>query len=297
MTERFTNGPVLVTGATGPHGGAVAAALLAAGRRVRALTRDPASAQAGKLAALGAELATGDLLEPGSLRNAMRGAAAVYAVTTPFGDGPQAEIRQGEQIIAAAAEADVPWLVLASVASADRATGVPHFEGKWQIEQRLRTSRRPHTVVAPTYFYENLGDLDDRIAAGELALPLPASRPLQQLALADLGAAVASMLDRREEFLGQRIELAADQPTPRQMADALSVAGGRAVSYRQVDIEEVVARSEDLAAMYRFLADTGYQVDIDNALARFPDVQWTTFAEWVIAGAGARPGTRARRLS
>lgn len=273
--------PVLVTGATGPHGGAVVRALLSAGRSVRALTRNPNAEKAQELAVLGAELVTGDLLDRDSMIEAMSDSVAVYAVTTPFGQDSAAETEQGEQIIAAASATRVPWLVLASVASANRASGVPHFESKWQIEQRLASSPVPHTVIAPTYFYENLGDLEKRIADGELALPLPASRPLQQIALADLGAAVTSLLTRQDEFLGQRIELAGDQPTPAQMAGALSAASGRPIGYRQTELDAVAARSSDLAAMYRFLADVGYQVDIPAVQARFPEVGWTSFADWV----------------
>jgi len=273
--------PALVTGATGPHGRAVTLALLSAGRPVRAFTRDPTSARAGELAVLGAELAKGDLLDAASLTEAMRGTSAVYAVTTPFGGGARAELAQGEQILAAAARAQVPWLVLASVASADRSSGVPHFESKWQIEQRLASAELPHTVVAPTYFYENLGDPREKIADGEVALPLPPDQPLQQIALADLGAAVASLLTRQREFIGQRIELAGDQPTPQQMADALSAAAARPVRYRQLSLDTIATRNPDLAAMYRFLTDTGYQVDVPAVQAQFPDVTWTTFTQWV----------------
>jgi uncharacterized protein YbjT (DUF2867 family) len=67
------DGPVLVTGATGPHGRAVVVALLAAGRRVRALTRNQGGPTAQQLGLLGAELAQGDLLDPESLRAAMTG--------------------------------------------------------------------------------------------------------------------------------------------------------------------------------------------------------------------------------
>jgi uncharacterized protein YbjT (DUF2867 family) len=140
MSAAPPEGPVLVTGATGPHGGAVAEALLAAGRRVRALTRDPSSVRARELGELGAEPVAGDLLDRESLLGAMRGASVTYAVTTPFADGEKGEIQQGEQILAAAREVEAPWLILASVASADRATGVPHFESKWMIEQRLSAS-------------------------------------------------------------------------------------------------------------------------------------------------------------
>jgi uncharacterized protein YbjT (DUF2867 family) len=152
-----------------------------------------------------------------------------------------------------------------------------HFESKAQIEQQLGATSIPYTIVAPTYFYENLGDLDEIIASGQLALPLPPARPLQQVALADLGALVVALLDRRDEFLGHRIEVAGDQPTLRQMADALSAASARPVRYQQID---PAARSGDIAAMYRYLEQTGYQVNIDDLRSRFPEVAWTSFADW-----------------
>ena len=113
MSESPEGRPVLVTGATGVHGGAVVRALLADGRAVRALTRDLGSARAAELQALNAQLVKGDLLDATSLAAAMSGVSAVYAVTTPFGDGPDGEIQQGEQLIAAASQTDVPWLILA----------------------------------------------------------------------------------------------------------------------------------------------------------------------------------------
>jgi uncharacterized protein YbjT (DUF2867 family) len=168
-----------------------------------------------------------------------------------------------------------------SVASADRQTAVPHFESKWQIERKLRAAQVPHTVIAPTYFFENLGDPGEVIATGELALPLDPTRPLQQVAPADLGALVAALVVRRHEFLGDRVEVAGDQPTPQQMAGALTAVSGRPVRYRRVALEHVAARSADLAAMYHFLEQIGYQVDISALRDRFQEVQSTNFATWV----------------
>jgi uncharacterized protein YbjT (DUF2867 family) len=277
---------VLVTGATGLHGGAVAHALLSAGHRVRAFTRDNRGERSRWLAGRGAELAVGDLLDTGSLVAAMRGTAAVYAVTTPFAAGEAAEIEQGAHIIAAAGEARVPWLILASVASADRSTGIPHFESKARIEERLRASGLPYSVVAPTYFYENLGDPAEIVAGGELALPLSPARPLQQVAAADVGALVVALLARRADFLGRRIEVAGDDPTPEQMASALSAAAGGRVTFEPIDL---AGRGGDIAAMYRYLDDTGYQVDITGLREQFPEVPWTSFARWAeerLDGAG-----------
>ena len=41
------------------------------------------------------------------------------------------------------------------------------------------------------------------------------------------------------------------------------------------------ASQVDLAALYRFLIGPGYEVDLAAVRARFPEVNWTTFARWV----------------
>jgi hypothetical protein len=162
---------------------------------------------------------------------------------------------------------------LASVAAADRAD-VPHFASKAQIETRLRATEVPWTVVAPSYFYENVLGARESIRRGVLSLPLPPGTPLHQLALGDLGAVVAAILVRRGEHLSQRVELAADAPTPEQMAAAFGV---RAV---QTPLETVADRSADLAAMYRFLAGPGYGIDVAAVRRRYPEVSFSSFAQW-----------------
>jgi hypothetical protein len=52
------------------------------------------------------------------------------------------------------------------------------------------------------------------------------------------------------------------------------------VRYRQTGLEEVAERSPDLAAMYRFLEQTGYRVDIGALRERFTEIRWTSFAAW-----------------
>jgi uncharacterized protein YbjT (DUF2867 family) len=84
---------VLVTGATGNQGGAVARLLLSRGHRVRGLTRKPESAAARKLKALGAEIATGDMEDRGSLAYAASGMDAFFCVSTPFDSGGPATDR------------------------------------------------------------------------------------------------------------------------------------------------------------------------------------------------------------
>jgi uncharacterized protein YbjT (DUF2867 family) len=262
---------VLVFGATGTQGGAVARELLSQAVPVMALVRDPRSERAHALAGLGAELVVGDLNDEWSLAQAFSTVPVAYAITTPFENGADAEVRQGDTIIRAATQAGLPWLILASVAAADRAP-VPHFRSKARIEAQLRATSVPWTVVAPSYFYENVLGASQSIAEG--VLPLPVHTPLHQVALRDLGAVVAAILDRRQEHLSVRIEIAADAPTPEEMAAAIGV---RAVETSRRVLAE---RNPNLAAMYTFLAGTGYGIDVVAVRARYPEVAWSRFADW-----------------
>ncbi|WP_432570728.1 NmrA/HSCARG family protein [Kineococcus sp. SYSU DK005] len=269
---------VLVLGATGGQGSAVTDELLAAGRSVRAMLRDPRSRRATLLAARGVQTVAGDLRDVDALASAMRGVESVFALTTPFESGPAAEIEQGTAIVAAAQRAGVPHLVFSSVASATAGTGVPHFETKAVIEAALGQSGVAHTIVAPTYFMDNaLGAVQD-LARGRLLLPMPVDQPLQQLARADLGRFVTAVLAEPSRFTGRRIELASDAPTPAQMADAFSEALGRRVVAGELPFDEDA--TGDMPAMWRFLRGHGYAVDVAALHAEGVLPRWTSFAQW-----------------
>ena len=87
--------PILVLAATGGQGGAVTDALLALDAPVRALVRDPGQGPTRRLAGRGAEVVAGSLDDRASLAAAMAGVAGVFALTTPFEAGVDAELRQG----------------------------------------------------------------------------------------------------------------------------------------------------------------------------------------------------------
>jgi uncharacterized protein YbjT (DUF2867 family) len=271
---------IAVLGATGGQGGAVVEALLEVGHSVRAVVRDPAGAKVHALVAAGVEVVPGELTDAVSLAAAFRGAAAAYALTTPFQDGLAAEVAQGTAIIEAAARASLPHLVMASVASADRDTGIPHFETKARIEQALTEADLPATVVAPTYFYDNaLGALQE-VAAGEITMALPADTPLQQVSRLDLGRVVAAIVAEPGRWIGHRVEIAADDPTPAQMARAVADAAGGPVTFRHIPLEPLRQSSPDMAAMFTYLTESGYHVDLAALRADFPGISWLSFADW-----------------
>ena len=102
---------VLVTGATGKQGGALARLLLKKGYRVRALTRNPDSPAAQELKRLGAELAVGNLEDRAAVERAAQGTNAIFAVSTPFEAGTEVETRQGVTVADAAKAAATKHLV------------------------------------------------------------------------------------------------------------------------------------------------------------------------------------------
>src|SRR5258705_12522749 len=86
---------VLVTGATGQQGGAVARALLSRGHRVKALTRKPDSDAARQLMSAGADLATADLGDTASALKAATGAGTAFLMVNSNEAGAAEETRPG----------------------------------------------------------------------------------------------------------------------------------------------------------------------------------------------------------
>ena len=101
---------ILVTGATGQQGGAVARALLAGGHKVRALTRKPDGEAARALAGKGAEVVRGDLDDVASLEKALAGAWGVFAVQNTWEAGVEGEEQQGKR--RSSARQGAAWAVL-----------------------------------------------------------------------------------------------------------------------------------------------------------------------------------------
>ncbi|MFF9847653.1 NmrA/HSCARG family protein [Streptomyces litmocidini] len=273
---------VAVTGATGAQGGATARSLLAAGHRVRALTRRPQSPAAETLRSLGAEVRYADFDDRPSLDAALAGADSLFAVTVFEEIGAEGEIRQGRALVDAAATARLGHVVLTSVAHSDRDTGVPHYESKRAVEDHLRASGTPWTVIGPAAFMDNYagGWTADGLREGTFAWPMPADRPLALVSSRDIGAFAALALGRRGDFTGRRIDIASDERTPGEMTGVLAAAVGRPISYEEVPLTHVRTRSTDLAAMFSYFTTTGLDVDVAGLRREFPEVGWQGFDDW-----------------
>ena len=275
---------VLVTGATGKQGGHLVRELLARGHAIRALTRKPESAAAAALTARGVTIVTGNFEDQGSLERVARGVDTVFAMSTPFESGVRTETREGINILRAASAAGVgvSHLVYSSVAGADRATGIPHFDSKFEVEKAIRRSGVPFTIVAPVFFMENfLADwMAAGIAKGSIAMALPATRRLQQIAVADIAQFTALVIERRGSFLGQRIDIASDELTGATAAAAISEASGRHIEYAALPIDAVRQQNGDLARMFEWFDRVGYDADVVGLRLLYPEVDWHRFSNW-----------------
>jgi uncharacterized protein YbjT (DUF2867 family) len=93
---------IVILGATGNQGGSVAQVFLQEPEwRVRAVTRNPASAKAQDLAARGAEVVQADLDSPSTLSSAFANANAIFAVSDfwgLFGDPANAAKANGQPL-------------------------------------------------------------------------------------------------------------------------------------------------------------------------------------------------------
>ncbi|MET8540372.1 NmrA family NAD(P)-binding protein [Kitasatospora sp. NPDC004799] len=275
--------PVAVTGATGAQGGATARALLRAGRPVRALTRDPGSAAAGELAALGAELVRADFDDPASLAIALDGTGALFAMSTPFGTDLDTEVRQGIALLdAARAAATVRHVVFTSATNADRSTGIPHFDSKHRIERHLAGLGLPWTVLGPAAFLDNYANdwTLESLRDGVFLLPMPPGTPLPVIAADTIGAFAAHVLARPEAYAGRRIDIASQWCTGEQIAAAISAASGRPIRVEEVPLAVVAGYSEDLAAMFRYFQEVGLTIDTATLHAEHPTIDWQPVDRW-----------------
>ena len=276
-TEKKT---FFIVGATGQQGGGVARNLLQQGQRVRVLTRNAAKAEA--LKTKGAEVFVGDVTDRAVLDSALKGVDGVFAMTTPFEAGMEAEVQQGKTLADAAKQANVPHFVFTSVGGADKNSGIPHFETKWQVEQYIQQLGLPSTILRPTFFMENFATFfREGIQQGNLVLPMKPETSLQMIAVQNIGEFGATALLDPKKFMGQQIELAGDNLTMPKIAQLLSQSTNRTITFQQMPNDQAeAAMGFDMATMFRWFNEVGYSGDIPKLRQQY-GISLITFSELI----------------
>jgi len=275
MSEKI----VLISGATGQQGGAVARSLAGKGFKLRGLTRKPEGEAAKKLSDLGVELVRGDLDDVDSLKAALKGVWGVFGVQNTWEAGVEKEEEQGIRLARLAREAGVAHYVYASVGSADEKTGIPHFDNKSRVEDVVRSlAFGSHFISRPVFFMENvLGPWflqGDKLMAG-----LKPDTKLQMVAVEDIGRIGAQAFVQSDKLNRREVDLAGDSVTMSTVAAGLSSKLGKSIEFVSLPIEAVRKNSEDMALMLEWFERVGYSADIPALDAEFGHM--LRFDEWL----------------
>jgi len=279
-----TDKTVLVTGATGRQGGAVVRHMLAKGWKLRALTRKTSSHAAQALARQGVEVVQGDLEDPSSVASATAGVYGVYSVQDFWAVGAKREVQQGKNVADAAKKAGVKHFVYSSVGGAERNTGIPHWESKWEVEKYIRSLGLPTTVIRPAAFMEMyyVDQVEIGILKGKLADPIRGDKPYQTIATDDIGAFVTLAFDRPAEFIGKELEIAGSELTNLEAAKVFSHVLGKPVKFQKLPLPLVrLVLGKEFYVMFRWFNKAGFKADIPGLRRAYPEIHLHTLEEWL----------------
>jgi uncharacterized protein YbjT (DUF2867 family) len=230
---------IVITGATGNTGKAVAEALLAKGEKVRVIGRD--SKKLEPFVQKGAQVFVGDVEDAGAMSKALEGATAVYLVI------PQAmnrddfrayQERVSDAYAAALKQNGVPHVVTLSSIGAQHAQGVGPVVGLHNMEVKLGQLPGIHVLnLRPGFFMENeLMVIQPIRTMGVLPGGFTADLPLPMIATKDIGDYAAQRLHKRD-FVGNTTQelLGPRDYTLKQVATILGQAIGKPeLRYMQV---------------------------------------------------------------
>lgn len=146
---------ILLTGATGTVGSALLRRLTMDGRPVRALVRDQRRLGDQRVRV---QIALGDLADPPSFRNALRGVDTVVHLAASIRDQPRASIEELNalatlRLVRAAERAGVRRFVFFSALNASHHSRTRFFRAKALAEDAVEASAMETTVFRPSIVY------------------------------------------------------------------------------------------------------------------------------------------------
>jgi len=267
------------------------------GWKLRALVHRADARGVDGLKQQGVEVVQGDLEDVSSLEAAVLGVYGVYSVQNFWAVGARREVQQGKNLAAVAKKAGVQHFVYSSVGGAERKTGIPHWESKWEIENYIRQLKLPATVLRPVSFMEtyHILEVEVGILKGKLADPIRADKPYQTIATDDIGAFVALAFQRPREFIGMELEIAGSELTNSEAAKVFSRVMGKPIKFRKLPLPIVrVFLGKEFYLMFRWFNEAGYKASIPELKRRYPDIHLHSLEEWLREDGWDKRGLRFR---
>jgi NADH dehydrogenase len=194
---------ILLTGATGNVGSQVLRRLTARGERVRVLVRDPRRLGSERVRV---QIALGDLSDPASFRNALRGVETVIHLAASIRDQPRASMEELNavatlRLVRAAERARTQRFVFFSAIGASLHSRARFFRAKALAERAVEKSELQTTVFAPSIVYSPDDPWVTLLRRLSLLPALPIAGPgrarYQPIWAGDVADCVIAELDRR----------------------------------------------------------------------------------------------------
>ncbi len=300
---------IAVVGASGAQGGGLVRAILddpGGGFAARAITRDPDSDIARKLAGKGSEIAAADIDDEDSVTRALEGAHGAFFVTFYWAHfSPDKEMAEARNMARAAKTAGVQHVIWSTLEDTRRWVPlsdnrmptlmgrykVPHFDAKGESDRVFTELGVPTTFLLTSFYWDNLvsfGMGPKTGPDGKLAFALPMDdKKLPGIAADDIGKCAYGIFRKGREFIGKTVGIAGGHLTGTEMAQELTKALGREVRYNAVTPEQYRAfgfpGADDLGNMFQFNRDFADYFcgarNLDIARALNPSLR--TFDRWL----------------
>lgn len=230
----MSNEKVLVLNATGKVGRNTCRALKEAGFDVYGTTRSNTN----DLIELGVNPVICNYTERSEIKRALAetGAKKIFSITDYFGAAkskPDIEIQHGKNAIDAAKAAGVDHFIFVSVVDAELFNKhVTHIKTKIVIEDYLRKSGIPYSILRPTAFFENFDDPKNWNPLKKGAIKFLSTKRIKYCATYDIGRAAAVMFKNRDTWLGRSLDVIGWEGDLSEVAKALEKVGGVPVKYK-----------------------------------------------------------------
>jgi len=199
-------------------------------------------------------------------------------------NGTEKEINQGISLVNLAKEYGVKHFIYSSVIGADLGTGIPHWESKSRIEDHLKASGLPYTIIRPVSFYENflLPQVKSRILKGKLASPVKKEVMQQFISARDVGKTSAEIFMNPGRYLNRTITMAAEEMDMKAVASVFSEAMGKEINYQNLPMFITrLIMGKRLHTMFKWLNehDAVFVKDLQAFKKEYPNL--TALKDWI----------------
>lgn len=273
---------LVVFGATGQLGGSVISHVLkslSGEYRIRGVTRDPTKASAQALGELGVEVVKGDFLDAKSIKEALKGADVVFAMSImPVDENGISEFDQGKLIADASVEQRVKLLIWQTLPylkqiSNGKYRNIKHFDEKAQVQEYIQKLPIKSAFLLPGLFFENfLTMLKPKPVGDGYAVFNPMKPDLKipcTYVANDFGQFFCTVVKSPEKYEKEPLYAASGVYSFEDFMKDIHESTGKKVDYIQMDADKFKSFlppsiATDITEMFEFYNDFRFGPDTDH---------------------------------